>query len=310
MNKFTPLFLLALAITTACQSPIVEESNPQYTENQPTVVEESPEEAEWVRYEGAQFSLEFPAKWTAEDIQSEGKTVALSFNDGTPYDNIGGVDSFTIDLETEIAEIGDQFDDRIETRENVTLNNGEKALLVTVTTPSIEDWMAKVVFVETAKEIYAIRNGSAIEDDVFERIYKSFEAVNAESSSTWKNYTGYGFSIDYPAEQSISETPYGILFMEPGQLDHAGGVRQETEPLEELIAKMGDQFEDRVENRQTVTLNSGEEALLVTVTTPSIEDWEYKMVFIQNGGALYSIGDAALGRADFEALYKSFQLTQ
>lgn len=79
-------------------------------------------------------------------------------------------------VEQVIEEQGQQFNDRKENRKNIIVN-GNSALLVTVTTNQIPDWISKTVIVEKNGKIYAIGNG-AIEITEFDSFYNSFKTLN------------------------------------------------------------------------------------------------------------------------------------
>jgi len=81
--------------------------------------------------------------------------------------------------------------------------------------------------------------------------------------------------------------------------------------VSDLIATMGDQFEDnRREVRKNIQIN-GQDALWVSVTTTDYRTWEYNAVFLEDDadGMIYMISDAALNFADdFEYFYSTFKL--
>lgn len=79
-------------------------------------------------------------------------------------------------LEDLIKQQGRQFDDREESRQNITVN-GVPVLLVTVTTNRFDDWISKMVYIEKGKKIYTITNG-AVDRLEFDYFYNSFEFIN------------------------------------------------------------------------------------------------------------------------------------
>lgn len=80
-------------------------------------------------------------------------------------------------IEEVISDIGDQFEDRNEKRENVVIWAGNiKAIKVTVTTSQYSDWYAETVIFEHYGKIFSISNG-AIKDSNFELFYKSFSRM-------------------------------------------------------------------------------------------------------------------------------------
>lgn len=85
-------------------------------------------------------------------------------------------------IESLIANIGKQFNDRKESRESITINN-IPATLVTVTTDTVNNWVTKSIFIETDGTLYKIENG-AIDSAEFETFYNSFKLINATSTNS------------------------------------------------------------------------------------------------------------------------------
>lgn len=80
---------------------------------------------------------------------------------------------------------------------------------------------------------------------------------------------------------------------------------------EDYIQTMGDQFTDRREQREQVTIN-GRAATKVTVTTPSVADWVYQAILIegnlQHEKFLYVVHNGAIPNELFNAFYETFRL--
>lgn len=81
------------------------------------------------------------------------------------------------ELEKVIAQMGNQFEDRKESRSEVMVNKNITGTMVTVTTDKYADWVYKTVYFENNGQLFAIGNG-AIDDNKFETFYKSFEFSN------------------------------------------------------------------------------------------------------------------------------------
>jgi hypothetical protein len=79
--------------------------------------------------------------------------------------------------------------------------------------------------------------------------------------------------------------------------------------MDELIAGMGDQFPDRKETRERITV-AGKQATRVTVTTDTIAGWKHVQIFFEDGDTLYAINDGASRNTEFETFYNSFQLIE
>jgi hypothetical protein len=69
---------------------------------------------------------------------------------------------------------GQQFDDRKESRKNITVKGSIPATLVTVTTGKYKDWISKSVYFEKNNKIFTLSNG-ALDDAKFEYFYDSIE---------------------------------------------------------------------------------------------------------------------------------------
>lgn len=80
-----------------------------------------------------------------------------------------------LDIENLIRQIGIQFPDRKEVRENIIVN-GKRALLVTVTTNQIDNWVGKAVFIINNGDIFDIENGAVIMPE-FNDFYNSFTFI-------------------------------------------------------------------------------------------------------------------------------------
>lgn len=104
----------------------------------------------------------------------------VSFGTGT-YGNEGydgewfvfAQDRSSASVEGLIKDMGKQFSDRQEIRENIIINR-TPAVKVLVTTPSIPSWVYEAVIVEKGNRIYLVDNG-AIKNDLFFEFYNSFK---------------------------------------------------------------------------------------------------------------------------------------
>lgn len=156
----------------------IQSSTKKVTENNVSTSKESEVANDWQEYQNEQigFHIKYPQDWVYEKYNNE----VIYF--GTPESKTGGyIWGIFIhqpnELEKVIAQMGDQFTDRKETREEVMVNNNITGTLVTVTTNKYPDWILKTVYFEKDGQLFAITNG-AIDDDTFEAFYKSFEFTN------------------------------------------------------------------------------------------------------------------------------------
>ncbi len=131
----------------------------------------------WQTYENKNlgFKIKYPQDWVFEEF--EDNTTYF----GTPETKIGGyiwrVSVYEPDeLEKQISQMGKQFDDRKETRNEIRVNQDITGLLVTVTTEKYTDWILKTVYFERDGQLYVIGNG-AINDERFDAFYKSYEVL-------------------------------------------------------------------------------------------------------------------------------------
>lgn len=130
------------------------------------------------------FGIQYPNKVSSNQYSGDweySEKIGNSVSFGTPDSKSGGYIFgvyVTTDksLEELIADDGKQFDDRKETRESITVDD-HQAILVTVTTNELPDWISKQVFIQKDSNIYTIGNGATglPEFDIF---YKSFKFTN------------------------------------------------------------------------------------------------------------------------------------
>ena len=133
-----------------------------------------------------------------------------------------------------------------------------------------------------------------------------------KEKNEWKIYENldFKFSINYPPEWIYEVFEDTIFFGTPESKTGGyifGVFIDDPDDLENQIAKMGQQFNDRKEVRENIKLSDGTEALLVTVTTEKYPDWVYKRVFFEKDGLLYSLGNGAVEDENFEKFYNSFK---
>lgn len=163
--------------TTTVNSPTPENSiDPSATSDKTST---------WNTYTNAQqgFSIKYPKKiakypdsWQYEEYDSASTDFSIGF--GTPSSKSGGyiwgVRVYTNkDMEELIKQMGSQFADRKESRQNITVD-GVPALLVTVTTNQYNDWISKEVYIKKGDKTYSIGNG-AVELSEFDDFYNSFK---------------------------------------------------------------------------------------------------------------------------------------
>lgn len=134
----------------------------------------------WASYTNSTYgyTIQYPSDkgWIYEEY---GTHVGFGTFASRPGGFIWGVtvhDKNVIDLPTLISRMGDQFDDRKESRQNISIN-GVPALLVSVTTDQVDNWLSKVVYIERNDRIYTISNGATDNPD-FIKFYSSFKFTN------------------------------------------------------------------------------------------------------------------------------------
>ncbi len=165
------------------KSPIIEETVPPVKNIEPEPeTEESIITNNWQNYQNSEFGfkINYPREWVYAEFEGTANYSAIGF--GTPESKTGGyIWGITIrqpsELERVIAQMGDQFEDRKESRSEVMVNKNITGTMVTVTTNKYPDWISKTVYFENNGQLFAIGNG-AIDDDRFETFYKSFEFAN------------------------------------------------------------------------------------------------------------------------------------
>ncbi len=144
----------------------------------------------WQTYRSSYgFEIQYPPVWKIVSELGSKKvsyptTILLSVSFGTGtfgnegYDGelfVSAYDKQSISVEQYIKDMGKQFSDRQEKRENLTLN-GVPAVKVTVTTPSHPSWIYEAVIVEQQDRFYVMSNG-AVKRDSFTDFYKSFKLI-------------------------------------------------------------------------------------------------------------------------------------
>ena len=139
--------------------------------------EESTITNNWQNYQNSEFGFKvnYPQDWEYQELDK-----GILF--GTPESKSGGYiwGIFVYqpsELEKVIAQMGNQFEDRKESRSEVMVNKNITGTMVTVTTDKYTDWVYKTVYFENNGQLFAIGNG-AIDDNKFETFYKSFEFSN------------------------------------------------------------------------------------------------------------------------------------
>ena len=122
------------------------------------------------------YSIKYPQGWRKVDFGKGSIGVGPSEVGEDVKWAVNVYDSSATSIEQLISEIGKQFPDRKEKREEVVLWAGGakiKAIKVTVTTPQISDWLSETIIFEQEGKIFSIGNG-AIKDSNFELFYNSF----------------------------------------------------------------------------------------------------------------------------------------
>lgn len=155
----------------------------------------------------------------------------------------------------------------------------------------------------------------------------SAEAFDSAISAPtdWQTYSNldYGFSINYPnivsgfegkweyvespGNGDLTDTNVDWVGFRPSSIkvDTLWAVNIFTDiTVDEVIAKLGDQFPDRKESRQN-TIIGGKPAIIAKVSTPQNPEWLSKVVVITDNDKTYAIyGDQT---PEFDIFYQSFK---
>ena len=138
-----------------------------------TSEEQSDIPEDWVKYENEEygFSVFYPQDWIYEVFDDE-------FYFGTPESKAGGyIWGIYVhepnEMELVISQMGMQFNDREEIREDILVSENIVATMITVTTKKYDNWISKGVFFENENKLFVIGNG-AVDTDSFETFYNSF----------------------------------------------------------------------------------------------------------------------------------------
>lgn len=117
-------------------------------------------------------------------------------------------------------------------------------------------------------------------------------------TSSWETYsnTQAGFSIKHPMGWRKAESDNWVGFgpQEIGE-DVLWGVsfyNKSEKTIVEIKDDVGDQFSDRQQTEESITLN-GLPATKVITTTNQFKDWYSVIIIIDTGNMLYSIGNGA-----------------
>lgn len=151
-----------------------------------------------------------------------------------------------------------------------------------------------------------------------QKITTAYNLSKMELKTEWKNYFSFShcFSIKYPLKVqwmegewnsivNVNEVFFGPPISKPGGYVWDIFVYDKKEKnIEDIIKYDGSQFNDRQEKRENILINNYP-AILVTVTTPSHQDWVSKFVLIEKEGWIFSIGNGARDRSEFSTFYNS-----
>jgi len=122
------------------------------------------------------FAIKYPKGWRKVDFGNGSIGVGPAEVGEDVKWAVNIYDPSATTIESIISDMGDQFDDRQEKREDVVIWAGGdniKATKVTVTTSQYSDWQYEAVIFEHYGKIFSISNGAIIDSD-FELFYNSF----------------------------------------------------------------------------------------------------------------------------------------
>lgn len=159
------------------QSAVPQPTSPSAS-NAPTTSQSSEKTATWQTHTDYEigYSIDFPKDWRKVDFGKGSIGVGPSDVGEDVKWVLNVYDSSATTIDTIISDMGKQFQDRKEKREEVVVWAGGakiKAIKAVVTTPQVSDWLYELVIFERKGKIIAIGNG-AIKDSDFELFYNSF----------------------------------------------------------------------------------------------------------------------------------------
>lgn len=131
----------------------------------------------WVTYTDTKtgFSIEYPPNWRKVEFQNGVGVGPPEIREDVKW-AVNYYDKSESSKEKIISDVGSQFLDRKETRDNITIND-LFALKVTITTNELQSWYEELIIIESESKIYSISNG-AIKDSNFRSFYNSFRLLN------------------------------------------------------------------------------------------------------------------------------------
>ncbi|MFH2085943.1 MAG: hypothetical protein ABII21_04135 [bacterium] len=122
------------------------------------------------------YSIKYPKGWRKVDFGKGSIGVGPADVGEDVKWALNVYDSSATTIDTIISDMGKQFSDRNEKREDIVIYAGGtniKAIKVTVTTAQYRDWSYEAVIFESAGKIFSVNNGAII-DPNFELFYNSF----------------------------------------------------------------------------------------------------------------------------------------
>lgn len=159
-------------------------------------------------------------------------------------------------------------------------------------------------------------------------IFAKKSQAPADKTSGWQIYKNekYGFEFKYPKEwlargyDATTEDDYTLHSIGIGDAASiSGGMRWGIDIygshgdintlMEEIIAKTGSQFNDRQERRGD-TILGGEQAIMVTVTTNSFNDWINEKIIFKRNNELIVIGNGSVKDNLFDLFISTFKFVK
>jgi hypothetical protein len=254
------------------------------------------------------FEFQYPASW----IKVEGSEVPNEYNVCIFTDKYPAQDCRAL-VTVQTMEDFENSGIKNEYPFSSVIINGIEWQKAQLSSGSIDN---NIYFTQNNGKIFKINGPTNIAENIISNFKFSSPTV---STADWKTYTNNkgGYSIDYPVGkgwvadnfEDSTNTGFGTPQSKNGGYNWGVSVNNKSESnISDIISHTGDQFKDRKESQQSITIDSLP-AILVTVTTNEYPDWTSRTVYVEKDGKIYSISNGAIDSPDFVRFYNSFKFT-